>query len=54
VPVDITGTAPNAILSDANFTLRPSLAFSYIDTVTARHSSTEHQPNFAACDKELS
>jgi len=43
---------PNAILPDAKFTLRPSLMFSYIGTVTARRSSRGHQPNFAACDKE--
>jgi len=29
------------------FTLRPSLAFSYIGSVTARHSSSRRQPN---CD----
>ena len=42
----------NGILTDAKFTLRPSLAFCYSGTVTARHSSSGHQPNFAACDKE--
>ena len=38
---------PNGILSGAKFTLRPDLAFSYIDSVTARHSSSDRQPNFA-------
>jgi len=33
-------------------TLRPSLAFSYIGSVTARHSSSGRQPNFAAWYKE--
>jgi len=28
---------PNRILQDAKLTLRPSLAFSYIGSVTARH-----------------
>ena len=27
--------------------IRPSLAFSYIGSVTARHSSSGHQPNVA-------
>ena len=31
---------------------RPSLVFSYIGSVTARHSSSRHQPNFAAWCKE--
>jgi len=39
---------PNGILSGAKFTLRPDLAFSYIDSVTVRHSSSDRQPNFAA------
>jgi len=43
---------PNGILSGAKFTLRPSLAFSYIGSVTARHSSSGRQPNFAALCKE--
>jgi len=38
----------NGNLPRAKFTLRPSLAFSYIGSVTARHSSSERQPNFAA------
>jgi len=39
---------PNGILPGAKFTLRPNLAFSYIGSVTARHSSTVRQPNFVA------
>jgi len=39
---------PGGILPGAKFTLRPSLAFSYIGSVTARHSSSGRQPNFAA------
>jgi len=31
--------APNAVLQRAKFTLRPSIAFSYIGSVNARHSS---------------
>jgi len=38
---------PNAILPGAKFTLRPSLAF-YIGSITARHSNSGRQPNFAA------
>jgi len=30
------------------FTFRPSLAFSYIGSITARHSSSGHQPNVVA------
>jgi len=44
--------APYGILPGAKFTLRPSLAFSCIGSVTARHSSSRHQPNFAAWYKE--
>jgi len=44
--------APNGILPGAKFTLRlqvfPGLAFSYIGSVTARHSGSGRQPNFAA------
>jgi len=40
--------APDWILPGAKFTLRPSLASSYVDSVTARHSSSGCQPNFAA------
>ena len=38
----------NGILPAAKFTLRPNLAFSYIGSVTARHSSSWRQPNFSA------
>ena len=38
----------NGILLRAKFTLRPSLAFSYIGSVTGRHSRSGRQPNFAA------
>jgi len=37
--------APNGILPSAKFTLRLSLALSYIDSVTARQSSSGRQPN---------
>jgi len=40
--------SPNGILPGVKFTLRPSLAFSYIGSVTAWHLSSERQPNFAA------
>jgi len=43
---------PNGILPAAKFTLRPSLAFSYIGSVTAQHSSIGRQPKFAAWYKE--
>jgi len=39
---------PYGILPGAEFTLRPSLAFSYVGSVTAQHSSSGHQPNYAA------
>ena len=35
----------NGILPGAKFTLHLSLAFSYIGSVTAQHSSSGHQPN---------
>jgi len=35
---------PNVILPDVKCTLRPSVAFSYIGNVTARHSSSGRQP----------
>jgi len=44
--------APNGILPGAKFTLHPSLAFFCFDSVTARHFSSGHQPNFAAWYKE--
>jgi len=43
---------PDGILPGAKFTLRPSLAFSYIGSVTAQHSSSGRQPNFGAWYKE--
>ena len=42
----------DGILTGAKFTLRPSLAFSYIGSVTAWHSSSGHHPNFAVWYKE--
>jgi len=50
--VSLNVLAPDGILPRANFTLRPSLAFSHIGSVTARHSSSGRQPNFAAWYKE--
>jgi len=44
--------ALNEFFPRAKFTLPPSLAFSYIGSVTARHSSSGRQPNFAAWYKE--
>ena len=47
--------AADRILPGAKFTLCPSLVtpvFSYIGSVTARHSSIIRQPNFAAWYKE--
>ena len=41
----------NAIFPGAKFTLRPSLALCYISSVTARHSSSERQPKFAALSR---
>ena len=43
---------PSRILPAAEFTSHPSLAFSYIGSATARHSSSGRQPNFAAWYKE--
>jgi len=39
---------PDRFLPGAKFTLSPSLVFSCIGSITARHSSSLHQPNFAA------
>jgi len=39
---------PNGILPAAKFTLRSSLAFSYFDSVTARHWNSGREANFAA------
>jgi len=44
--------APDGILPGAKFTLRPSLVFCYIGSVTARHFSSGREPNFAAWYKE--
>jgi len=38
-------------LPGAKFTLRPKLALSYFGSVTARHSSSGRQPNFAALSR---
>ena len=46
------GSCPvNGMLPRAKLSLRPSLAFSYIGTVTARHWSSRRQPNFAALNR---
>jgi len=42
------GSCPWQNLAGAKFTFRPSLAFAYNVSVTAWHSSSGHQPNFAA------
>jgi len=42
---------PNGILQGAKFTLRSSLALSYIASVTARHRSSGRQPNFGALSR---
>ena len=42
----------NGILPGAKFSLRQSLAFSYIGSVTAQHSSSGRQSNFVAWYKE--
>jgi len=38
----------SGILPGAKFALRPKLALSYFVSVTARHSNSGRQPNFAA------
>jgi len=38
----------NGILPGAKFTLRPSLAFSYIGSITAWHSSSGREPNLCS------
>ena len=43
---------PERILPGAKFTVRPSLAFAYMGSITAQHSSSGHQPNFAVWYKE--
>jgi len=40
------------MLSGAKFSLRPTLALSYIGSVTPRHSTSARQPNFVAWYKE--
>ena len=42
---------PDGILPAVKFTLRPNLAFYYIGSVTAQHSSTGHQPNFVVLSR---
>jgi len=42
----------DGILPGANFTLHPSLVFSYIGSVTAWHSSSQRQPNSVVWYKE--
>ena len=37
--------SPNGILLGVKFTLRPTLAFSYIGSITAQPLSNERQPN---------
>jgi len=44
--------APDKILPGAKLTLCPSLVFACIGSVTARHSSSGREPNFAAWYKE--
>jgi len=44
--------APDGILPGAKLPLSSSLAFSYIGSVTARHSNSGRQPKFATCYKE--
>jgi len=43
---------PDGILPGAKLTLRTSLALFHIGSVTAQHSSSGRQPNFAAWYKE--
>ena len=43
--------SPDGIFTGANFTFCPSLTFSYIGNVTARHLSSGRQPNFAALNR---
>jgi len=51
--IDFRGILPpNRIWPVAKFTLCPSLTFSYVGNVTAQHSSSRRQPNFAAWYKE--
>jgi len=51
--IHFRGRLPSdGILPAEKFTLRPSLAFSYIGSVAARYSSSRRQPNSAAWYKE--
>jgi len=51
--ISFQGLLPaDGILRGAKFTLHPTLAFSYIGSVTARHSTSGHEPSFAAWNKE--
>jgi len=50
--INFGGLLPrNGILPAVKFTLRPSLAFSDIGSVTAQHSSTRRQPNFVVLSR---
>jgi len=42
----------DGILPGTNFSLRPSLGFFCISSITSRHSTSGRQPNFAAWYKE--
>jgi len=42
----------NGVLPGATFTFRPRLALSYFGSVTARHSSSGRQPNFAVLSRD--
>ena len=44
--------SPNGIFPGAKFTLRPSFAFSYFGSITARHWSSGRQTNLTAWHKE--
>jgi len=48
----LAALVPDRILPGAKLSLRPSLAFWYIGSVTARHSSSGRQPNFVEWYKE--
>jgi len=47
----LLGWYTDRLLPGAKFTLRPSLAFAYVGSVTARHSSCGRQRNFAALSR---
>jgi len=44
----------DGILLGAKFTLRPTFVFSYIGSVTARHSSSGREPNVCGVEKRAS